>query len=354
MAPLARTHGHATAPVTADEPEFFQAMRRAIAEARRAHPERPPMGAGERPGDEPVRLRAATGMRYPSVELAQVAPADPPEADGEPGRLMLEIAFLGLTGPSGVLPDHYTEFVVARRRARDPAVAAFLDIFNHRAATLFYRAWARSRLPVRFEESAQPFRDPASRLLAAMLGLGLDTQAGRAAQADGALLGLAGRLGRRVRSAGALRSLAQTLTPTPVLVEEFQGRWTAIPTDERTRLVQPRPGQVSFSRLGVDAVAGDRVWEAQSRFRLRLGPMGLPQFRAFFARDGVRGRLSRALRDAAGPALDFDFRLVLRREEVPPLQLGSSANPALLGQTTWLCTGMPDRDRDDAVLPPEV
>ena len=341
----------------ADEAEFFQAMRQVLAQARRERPHLPLMGQGERPKDEPVRLRAATGMRYPSTELSKVSAPVEREGEGateEDRRRVFEISFLGLTGPSGVLPDHYTEFVVARRRARDPAVAAFFDLFNHRSATLFYRAWARSRLPVRFEESARPFRDPLSRLLAAVLGLGLDAQADRAAQSDGALLGLAGRLGRRVRSPGALRSLAQTLTPVPVTVEEFQGRWTTIPLAEQTRVLQPRPGLSAFSRLGEDAVAGERVWDVQSRFRLRLGPMTLADFRAFFEPGGVRARLSWALREAAGPALDFDLRLVLRREQVPPLQLDAPDNPAFLGQTTWLCATTPDRDRDDAVLPAEV
>jgi type VI secretion system protein ImpH len=249
-----------------------------------------------------------------------------------------------------VLPDHYTEFVVARRRARDPAVAAFLDLFNHRSATLFYRGWARSRLPVRFEESARPFRDPVSRLLAALVGLGLDAQAERARQADGAVLGLAGRLGRKVRTPGAVRSLAQALVAVPASVEEFRGRWLPIPEDERTRLAQPRPGLNSFCRLGTDAVAGERVWDAQGGFRLRLGPMTLPEFRDFFTPDGSRARLKRALAEAVAPTLEFDLRLVLKREEVPRLQLGEPSNPAFLGQTTWLCATTPEHDRDDAIL----
>ena len=350
MARLARALGHAAAPVTASELEFFQALRLILAQARRAQPGSALLGQGERPQDEPVRLRAAAGMRYASAEVVELTQPPPPGEGEAPVRPEMTVAFMGLTGPSGVLPDHYTEMVVERRRARDEALAAFLDLFNHRTISLFYRGWARSRLPVRFEESAQAFRDPVSRLLAALLGLGLEAQAGRAAQADGAMLGLAGRLGRRVRSAGALRSLAATLVPFPCKIEEFHGRWLPIAPAERTRLAQPRPGLASFSRLGVDAVAGEQVWDAQARFRLRIGPMDLPAFRRFFEAGGVRAQLNAAVREAVGPALDFDLRLVLKREEVPRLKLGDAANPAFLGQTTWLCEATPAHDRDDAIL----
>ena len=329
------------------EAEFFQTVRLILRAARRTGGARARLGEDARPAAEPVRLLAAAGMRFAAAEItaAQAAEGLKPE---------LTVAFMGLTGPSGVLPDHYSDMVVQRRRARDSALAEFLDLFNHRSLSLFYRAWAKPRLPVRYEEAELPFADPFSSALASTMGLGLNAQREQAAHGDGGLLGLAGSLGRRVRTPGAVRRLAAALLDAPVEFTEFHGRWIAIAPGERTRLAEPRPGERAFSQLGSEAVAGVQAWDVQGRFRLRIGPLSLEAFRAFFRPDGPRALLDRAVREAVGPAIDFDLQLVLRSDAVPQLKLDDPEQPALLSQTTWLGAGPPGRDRDESVLPAGV
>ena len=350
MARVAGQDGNETADLiarTAERPseaEFFQTVRLILRAARRAEGARARLGQDARPASEPVRLLAAAGMRFAAAEIT--AAQAPPDAKPE-----LTVAFMGLTGPSGVLPDHYSDLVVQRRRSRDAALAEFLDLFNHRSLSLFYRAWAKPRLPVRYEEAELPFTDPFSAALASAMGLGLGAQRGQASLGDGGLLGLAGSLGRRVRTPGAVRRLASALLDAPVEFSEFHGRWIAIAAGERTRLAEPRPGERAFSRLGSEAVAGVQAWDVQGRFRLRIGPLSLEAFRAFFRPDGPRALLDRVVREAVGPAVDFDLQLVLRADAVPPLKLDDPAQPALLSQTTWLGSGPPGRDRDESVLP---
>jgi type VI secretion system protein ImpH len=104
-------------------------------------------------------------------------------------------------------------------------------------------------------------------------------------------------------------------------------------------------------------VAGDRVWDRQSQFRVRLGPMTYARFTDFLPdRDPVRERktfflLAHLVRLYAEPTLDFDVQLVLRAEEVPECQLtGDGTFGARLGWNTWLLTRRASADAEDVVL----
>jgi type VI secretion system protein ImpH len=311
--------------------EFFEVVRRVLEASGDAA-----IGGDTRPADEPVRFRAVTGLRHPDREIAALGRAAP----GEPVRI--DVAFMGLTGPAGVMPDFYSDRLVEQRRARDDAMARFLDLFTHRAISHFYRAWAKYRLPVRFGEGTRDRPDAFAQALAAFAGIARDDGGGRE-------LAMAGPLARRVRSAGAVRRIVSALFDLPVSVIELRPRWIEIPPSEQTRLGGGgREG--SFARLGATAVAGGFALDHAGRFRLRIGPLDLRQFRAFFEPDGPRTRLFETVRFAVGPNVAFDVQLVLRREAVPAMRLGGGALPPALGQNSWLLAGPAERDRDEALL----
>ena len=73
--------------------------------------------------------------------------------------------------------------------------------------------------------------------------------------------------------ASGLRQLLQHLFEVGVAIESFAGGWLTLP--EETRLYLGVQG-----RLGVDAVAGERSFQRQHRFRICLGPLDLRRFRA--------------------------------------------------------------------------
>ena len=186
---MATPRGGSDAPLErklAEEPfrfDFFQAVRL----LRRLRAGRSRVGAEGPPRVEAVRFRTARGLAFPASALHRL---EPPAEPGDPPALT--VAFMGLTGPLGVLPHAYTDQVSERVRAGDGTLAAFLDLFNHRLISLFYRAWSKHRLAV-LEE-----RGDAGRLadyLLALIGLGLDPgrSADRHAFPDAALLFLAGR-----------------------------------------------------------------------------------------------------------------------------------------------------------------
>ena len=327
------------ATIDRDVVEFFDFVRTRLEQARRSGNHDASIGGDAVPTREAIRLGAAVGQRYVADQIVAAR-------ETTAGRRDVTVAFMGLTGPSAVLPDHYSERVIDRRRERDPALADFLDLFNHRALSHFWRAWAKYRLPIAFEADAGRLGDPFSCALKALAGLGV---AGEAVP-DEAVLAAAGAMARRVRSAGALRRLVSGIYNLPVQVIELEGRWVVLNPADRTRVHAGNDDRPAFAALGIDTVVGAAVWDVGSRFRVRIGPLGFDAFRSFFDSAGPRAAISDTIRRAVGGNVDFTIQLVLRAADVPMLRLDDPAAPAALGQSTWLLAKSSESDRDEALL----
>jgi type VI secretion system protein ImpH len=308
--------------------DLFQAMR--LIEA--TSPERSRIGEAKRPVDEPVRFAQEASLAFAPSALAAFEPA----TDRRAPRLVQRV--LGLFGPNGALPIHLTEW--ARDRARnhgDSAFMRFVDVFHHRMLSLFYRAWAQAQPAVSMD---RPRQDYFGRRLAALCGLGSPSLLGRDGSPDFVKLAHAGVFGRQVRNAEGLQVVLAGYLRVPVRIEEFVGQWLRIEPAQRSRL-GARDG---FARLGEDAVIGERTWHGQSRFRVVLGPLSLPDYQRFLP----TGRSSRALHDLiklyVGVEHSWEINLVLKNAEVPLAWLGNSVS---LGWSSWLGARLTEEDAGD-------
>jgi type VI secretion system protein ImpH len=355
--------------------DFFQAVRL----LEKLAPKRAPVGLDAAPADEVARFRAHLSMAFPP---SQIVALDPP--NGERPNPLLTVTFLGLYGPSGVLPTHYTQLLMdLQRDVRGPerrSLRDWLDLFDHRFISLFFRAWEKYRFHIHYErgEAFRPEPDTFTLGLRSLMGLGTpalvnrlqvrsedeatapagwcDTSSEARSLAridDLALLHYAGFFAQRPRNATNLRALIADYFRFPVAIEQFRGQWLAIPESGQSRLGDS-------GSLGVDAVAGERVWDVQSRFRLRIGPVGYSQFsdllpdRAPVAERKSFFLVAQLARLFAGPEYDFDIQLVLAAAEVPHTQLADDPCPGpRLGWNTWLISMTPQRDSDDAAFEAE-
>ncbi|MFE0752562.1 type VI secretion system baseplate subunit TssG [Inquilinus sp. NPDC058860] len=328
--------------------EAFQAVRLAETAARRRHPGADrrgrPIGEDLAPGEEAIRLASATTLSFPSASVARF---DPPSDPGN-GPPRLTLGLFGLIGPSGVLPSHLTAEVNRAVRLKRPALRAFLDIFLHRLASLFYRAWAKYRLPIAFERAGAA-DDPITTTLFSLTGLGTDHLRGRLSVDDKAIIHYAGHFARWPRSASALAAMLSDDLGLPVAVRQFEGTWLALPPQERTVLPTSAAPDGNFCRLGLDAVVGERVWDVRGKFQIRVGPVSWDRFRALMPGSPELRRVAELTRLYVGPALSFNVRLVLDRREVPLLRLGGDTAPQL-GWTGWAASRPPPHDPSDAVF----
>ena len=110
-------------------------------------------------------------------------------------------------------------------------MADFLDVFNHRMISLFYRGWGKHRFFLGFEQGG---RDTLSPRLRDLLGLGTEGLEERTALPDRAYLAYTGLLGRHTRSAATLEQLLGDFFGLPVRVEQFAGTWRRLPASDLT------------------------------------------------------------------------------------------------------------------------
>lgn len=383
--------------------EFFQAIRL----LEMCDPTRKAVGRDADPAREAVRFRSYLGLSFPASSIFAIE--HPQQLRKSNSDLLIRhdvpimtVTHLGLYGPQGALPIHYTQMMIEQARAEEPgskryALRDWLDLFNHRLISLFYRAWEKYRFDVPFARRASYFHflhhwelysddddageahltgtslmyrleevpeDAFTGILFSLIGLGIpqlrnrlavtlppeqseeddstDTVAQRRAVAkieDLALLHYAGLFSQKPPSALGLELLLQDYFRLPIRVQNFVGQWLRLDSSSVTKL--PEAHEPDVLGLGVNSTIGEAVWDLMSKFRLRLGPMTYAQFLELLpdpTPNGMRKTfflLSQMVKLYVGDEYDFDIQLCLRADEVPECQLSDQGGGDLGARLGW-------------------
>jgi len=268
--------------------------------------------------------------------------------EGTLRHVRLTPAFMGLLGCNGVLPAHYTERIAAhqahhKNEEEDDGPRAFLDAFSNRSLALFYEAWRKYRLPLRYQLDGQDAFLP---LLMSLAGLGNEALRQRLSDVgDGAVLDesigyFAASVRHRPVSAVQLARVLSAYFGQPIVAEQFIGAWYDIPGAQQSML-----GQDS-AVLGTRALAGARVWQRTLRLRLIVGPLAHAGFQAFLPGGLAARALKSVLALFTGVALEYEVEVVLRAADVHNTTLDATS-PGRLGWDAFLVLDAPPGDRHD-------
>lgn len=316
--------------------DLFQVLRRIDA----LGPERPRLGESARPEEDAIRIGQQPALAFAPRPIAGLELAEP---DG-PARL-LAYGF-GMFGPNGPLPLHLTDYAFSRQHhAGDPVLARFADLFHHRMASLFFRAWAEAEPTVSHD---RPGEDRFASQLGALAGFGMDSLRDRDAMPDLAKLHFTGRLAAHARNAEGLEAILAEIFAAPVRIREFAPHWVALPREALCRL----GGDPRHARLGSTAMAGTRLRVHHHRFRIIAGPLSLEAYEALLPGGPDLALLGQVIRNYLGDELGWEVTLLLHRDAVPALRLGRAGR---LGWTGWLGRRRGAGHADDlTLLPPEA
>jgi type VI secretion system protein ImpH len=321
--------------------DFFQAVRLLAL----IYPKRQPIGGPARPAEEIVRFTAwppelekfANVVSFPASAIDIIQRPLEPVAGKSAAPPRMSVLFFGLTGTQGVLPLHYTELLLARKGQKDHALADFLDLFNHRLLSLFYRAWAKHRPAIIREMAVRGNRlpDPFTHYIFDFIGLGTNDIRGQMRIQDETLLPYAGLVAQRPHSASAVRAILRNYFAVPIEIEQCLGGWYDLAPSDRSYLSP----ELESNQLGVGAFLGDKVWNQQDRFRIRVGPVNRARFHEFLPDGKTLAKLIELTRFLVGQALAFDIQVILEKEQVPHCRLLDQGETApRLGWVSWLKT----------------
>lgn len=310
---------------------FFQAVRllECVLSTERG------VGKSEHPREDPVRFCQETSLAFAPGSIGRYVPA------GKDHEARLFVHFMGLLGPNGPLPLTITGYLLDRvHNHNDTAMVRFLDIFNHRMISLFYRGWSAGQQVLSRD---RPDDDTYDRFVGSLSGLGMRSFLGADRVPDEAKRYFTGRLASQARSPEGLAGIVSGYFGVPAETVEFVGRRMPLADEYRCRLGTARGSQT----LGSTAILGGQIWDCQQKFRLRLGPMALADYERLLPRTDSFRRLIDWVHCYIGDELVWDVVLVLGAEDVPKTRLGSYGR---LGWTTWLVGEQFDDDVDDLVI----
>lgn len=285
----------------------------------------PVPGTARRPSQERHRIGQTAQMVFSPREIASLEMQD--------SRVHIRLFGLGVWGAQGAMPLHLSELVWSRSEQQDHALREFVDLFHHRALSLFWRAWFVSQDTASLD---RPEEEIFSFYVASLIGMDpTEIRGGRLPVH--ARLASSAHLIREARNPDGLVGALHYYFDIPVTLQEFATHWIRLPADEMSQLGKDD----SALLLGDGAVLGETLQDRQHKFRLVLGPLTLSQYQRFSPWGEDLPVLCEWVRNFVGYEYAWDVQLILQARHVPRATMNGEHQ---LGYASWLA-------REEAEIP---
>jgi type VI secretion system protein ImpH len=282
------------------------------------YPDKEPLGESLEPAKEPVSIKVKPGLAFPAADISSLE-------DGVGGRPSeMSVTFMGLIGPSGILPHWYNELALERIKLKDYSLTSFFDIFHHRLISLLYLAWKKHRFPENYKPGG---KDRLTSYLLSLCGLGTPGLSNKIGLPPESLAFYTGLLSMPSPNTAGIEDAVSYLSGVKACVDQFIERIISLSPEDQTCI------GLANSRLGEDAICGSYIWDCETKFRVNLGPMSYKDFRKFLPNGAMLGPIFSLIRYMVGIEYEFDLNVILSHDQVPACILGSDSQ---LGLTTWL------------------
>ena len=302
-----------------------------------------------------IRFHSPQGTAYPTTDITAIQKNDT--------TFHTTVTPIGLTGPTGVLPLHYTMELTAEHRRRASALSDFFELLIQRPLIHYaesgikYRLASGHTLPE--NSGSAPYAAQISKVLLAIAGFQSSATARSLGVNADTVKFYSGYFSSMPRSTECLRSLLSDWLKLPVRIEEFTPLRIKIERDQQSRLPvtgYSREDLNNFSQLGVNATIGERYLNYQSQFTMWIGPLDLTTFQSLIPTGQLFKKIINMSKAYTGPELQIIIRPILKKTGVPALRLPAKINTdnefqPRLGWNSWLTPAKPrTKDVSDAIF----
>ncbi|MFC1719023.1 type VI secretion system baseplate subunit TssG, partial [Candidatus Poribacteria bacterium] len=164
---------------------------------------------------EMIRFRARPRLSFPATSIChieKIADRNLQMSARNPETIQMILSFMGLYGVNSPLPQYFSEVIISGSEeiSEDSeeddggALRKFLDIFDHRIYSFFYRSWKKYKYHLQFESGA---KDRFSKYMLSFFGLGTPALPDLAGIAADKLIPYAGILGQQSRCTASLQRM---------------------------------------------------------------------------------------------------------------------------------------------------
>ena len=119
------------------------------------------------------------------------------------------------------------------------------------------------------------------------------------------------------------------------------GEWLSVVDCERMALGNPETAALGRS------VLGSRVWSAQHKLRIGIGPVDVGDLLQYLPGSPSLGRLRAAVMNYLGFEYAWDLQFIVRRARLPGAKLGQFGH---LGWSSWMAPQRDGAEIDDVII----
>lgn len=274
--------------------------------------------------DEGVLFRANASLAFPRSDISLIS--NLPNSNKDMPDCEMITNFMGLYGPSSPLPAYFTEDILFSDN-EDSNVRHFLDIFNHRMISFFYRALEKYKYSVRF--NAHQTDDYTDKLLS-FIGVQQKVVRETSVIRWNRLIPFVSLLGQKIRSAWVLERIIKSyFNVEKAEISQYIMTKVAIQNDDHNSL------GMGNASLGLDLTIGRTVSDRSGKIRIKIGPLKYSEFRHFLPYGKFNREFYELVRFVLNDPLDVELELVLSSIDIPPIAL-TKAKIFQVGLNSWL------------------